>query len=470
MSELMKQQAWSPAIREAWDSLGYTTLTPVQQEVIPLVMAGRDVIVQADTGSGKTAAFAVPLCERIHAASEQVQALVLTPTRELAVQVQEEIANIGRFKQVRTLALYGRQPIARQKDRLQQAVQVVAGTPGRVLDHVQRGNLSLKAVKMVVIDEADRMLEMGFLEQVEAILAHVPQTRQMLLFSATVPDKIRRLGETHMASAQWISIETDTPVIDLIEQSCCLVADEGKDRAAEQWLCACHPERCLLFCNTREHATLLNGFLQSRGYASAVLHGGLEQRERMKTLEKFKQGLVCALVATDVAGRGIHVDEIELVISCDVPEEKENYIHRIGRTGRAGKRGKAVLLASPSETVSLAKLENYLDHDLERVAMPDETLVDEGRALLLARPQAITGQAPAVSKLRINGGKKRKIRPGDIVGAVSGITGVEAADIGLIDVQDTCSYVEILGGKGERVLAGLAETSIKGRLYKVKMM
>ena len=468
MNELMSK--WSPAIQKAWDSLGYTTLTPVQEAVIPLVMAGHDVIAQADTGSGKTAAFAVPLCERIDVASANVQALVLTPTRELAVQVQEETANIGRFKQVRTLALYGRQPIASQKDRLQQSLQVVVGTPGRVLDHVQRGNLSLEAVEMVVIDEADKMFEMGFLEQVESILEHVPQARQMLLFSATIPQKIRHLGEKHMANAKWVRIEMDTPVADLIEQTACLVAEEEKDQAAEQWLCACHPERCLLFCNTREHASSLNHFLQGRGYASAVLHGGLEQRDRMKTLEHFKQGLVSAMVATDVAGRGIHVDEVELVISCDVPEEKENYIHRIGRTGRAGKSGKAVLLAAPSELSHLAVLETYIGHELLRVALPEASLVEAGRKLLLTRPKEATGQAPAVSKLRINGGKKRKIRPGDIVGAISGIEGMEAADIGVIDVQDTCSYVEILGGKGELVLAGLDDKPIKGRLYKAKMM
>ena len=460
----------SPAIGKGLAAMGYETLTAVQAQVLPLALAGRDLMVQADTGSGKTAAFAMPLCERIEAQQAQPQALVLTPTRELAVQVQQEVASIGRFKNIRTLALYGRQPIARQTDRLRQKVQVVVGTPGRILDHIERGNLSLQDIRTLVLDEADRMLDMGFLEQVAAIIQHLPAARQTLLFSATMPEAIRVLAASYMAQPEWIRVETGEPVSEAIQQGYCVVAAAQKDQFIEQCLCAYHPERSLLFCNTREHAASLADRLQQQGYPCAALHGGLEQRLRMQTLEHFKRGLVSILIATDVAARGIHVDDVDLVISCDLPEEKENYVHRIGRTGRAGKRGQALLIVAPDELPLLGRLEDYLHYRIPRLACPTEAEAEAGRALFFARPNRAAALEPAVSKLRINGGRQKKIRPGDLVGAITSIAGVAAADIGLIDVQDTCSYVEILGGKGETVLAGLAGTAIKGRLYKAKMV
>ncbi len=460
----------SPALVAGLDALGYKEPTFVQAQIIPLALAGRDVIVQADTGSGKTAAFAIPLCERLKPDLPLPQALVLTPTRELAVQVQEEIAGIGRFKQIRTLALYGRQPVARQTDRLKQKVQVVVGTPGRILDHILRGNLTVRDIRMLVLDEADRMLDMGFLEQVGAILEQLPAVRQTLLFSATMPESIRELAARFMAEPAWVQVEAERPAAAVIEQGCCLVSAEQKDRLVEDWLCACHPASSLLFCNTREHAAALAATLVQKGYPCAVLHGGMEQRLRLDTLDRFKRGLVPHLVATDVAGRGIHADDVELVISCDVPEEKENYIHRIGRTGRAGKSGRALLLVTPEELPLLERLEAYLGYAIPRLEPPAADAVEAGRALLACDAGAREVREQLVSKLRINGGKQKKIRPGDIVGAITSLEGVAAADIGLIDVQETCAYVEILGGKGQVVLDGLAEKPIKGRLYKVKMV
>ena len=464
------KQGLSQALLQGLAALEYDEPTPVQQQVLPLALAGRDVIAQADTGSGKTLAFGIPLCERVERMRPEVQALVLVPTRELAVQVQEEIATVGRFKQVRTLAVYGRQPIARQTDRLRQGAQVVVGTPGRVLDHLERGNLSLQALRMLVIDEADKMLEMGFWEQVEAIIAQAPAVRQMLLFSATIPERVRLLGEQCMTQPAWLQVESAQPTATLVEQSCSWVATEEKAQAVEAWLCALQPERCLVFCNTRAQADDVQLFLAGRGYAAALLHGGMEQRSRLQTLEDFRQGRVWTLVATDVAGRGIHVEAVELVISCDLPEAKETYTHRIGRTGRAGQHGRALQLATPEETALLAALEDYLGMTLPKEALPDSKTVENGRTVLLQRTPREEPAELAVSKLRINGGKQKKIRPGDLVGAISHIPGVSAADIGVIDVQETCSYVEILGGKGALVLAGLAATPVKGRLYKAKFV
>ena len=465
-----QEQLLSSELLEGVSALGYGEPTPVQKQVIPQVLAGCDVIAQADTGSGKTLAFGIPLCERVEPMQPEVQALVLVPTRELAVQVQEEIATVGRFKQVRTLAIYGRQPIARQTDRLRQGAQVVVGTPGRVLDHLERGNLSLQALRVLVLDEADKMLEMGFWEQVEAIIAQAPVKRQLLLFSATIPERVRLLGEQCMTQPVWLQVEATCPTAVLVEQFCCLVAAEQKASAIEAWLCALRPERCLVFCNTRAQADDVQLFLAGRGYAAAVLHGGMEQRSRLQTLEDFRQGRVWVLVATDVAGRGIHVEAVDLVISCDLPEAKETYTHRIGRTGRAGQHGRALQLATPGEEGVLTALEGYLGGALTKEALPDLEAVETGRKLLLDRTPRTDASEPSVSKLRINGGKQKKIRPGDLVGAISHIPGVEAADIGVIDVQETCAYVEILGGKGALVLAGLAATPVKGRLYKAKLV
>lgn len=465
-----QEELLSRELLDGLAALGYDEPTAVQKQVIPQVLAGCDVIVQSDTGSGKTLAFGIPLCERVERTRSEVQALVVVPTRELAVQVQEEIATVGRFKQVRTLAVYGRQPIARQTDRLRQGAQVVVGTPGRLLDHLERGNLSLQALRMLVIDEADKMLEMGFWEQVEAIIAQTPVKRQVLLFSATIPERVRLLGEQCMSQPSWLQVETACPAAVLVEQSCCLVAAEEKASAVEAWLCALQPERCLVFCNTRAQADEVQLFLAGRGYAAAVLHGGMEQRSRLQTLEDFRQGRIWALVATDVAGRGIHVEAVELVISCDLPEAKETYTHRIGRTGRAGQHGRALQLVTPEEDVLLAALEVYLGAALPKEALPDREAVENGRKVLLERTPRIDAAEPSVSKLRINGGKQKKIRPGDLVGAISHIPGVAAADIGVIDVQETCSYVEILGGKGALVLAGLASAPVKGRLYKAKFV
>ena len=471
----MDKQFWrtsglGAAVGAGLAALGYEAPTAVQARVIPAALAGRDLIVQADTGSGKTAAFAIPVCERVAADSPRPQALVLTPTRELAVQVQEEIAGIGRFKQLRTLALYGRQPIARQTDRLRQKVQVVVGTPGRVLDHILRGTLPVEDIRLLVLDEADRMLDMGFWEQVGAILARLPVPRQTLLFSATMPAAVRELAGQFMIDPAWCEVESAQPAVDLIEQGCCVVAAAQKVQLIEAWLCACHPASSLLFCNTREQAAAVAAALAEKGYACAVLHGGLEQRQRLETLDWFKRGLIPHLVATDVAARGIHADGVELVISCDVPEELENYVHRIGRTGRAGKSGRALLLATPEEAPLVARLEVYLGYALPRLAAPTAAAIESGCARLAEQAGDRAVRAQLVSKLRINGGKQKKIRPGDLVGAITSLAGVSAADIGLIDVQDTCAYVEILGGKGQAVLDGLASTPIKGRVYKVKLV
>lgn len=464
---------FSKEIVKALETLGYETFTEVQEQVIPLALADRDVVVKAQTGSGKTGAFSIPVCEQITVEHRNPQALVLTPTRELAVQVKQYIANIGRFKKIRCAAVFGRQPVETQKRELKQRVHIIVGTPGRVMDHIERDNITLGDIKYLIIDEADKMLDMGFLDQVKAIVARLPETRVTMVFSATMPEQIQQICREYMSNPVMLAVESENPATIRIQQTYYEVGETDKFRLVKRIIYTKRPDSCILFCNTREKVALLFEKLKSEGYSCGSLHGGMEQRDRLQTIHGFKRGALQFLIATDVAARGIHVDDISLVINYDLPLDNESYVHRIGRTGRAGNEGAAITLVTADESRALSEIEQYIQHKIPKGEPPAAEEVEQGKIIFTSSKP--TGKYDVnekfnqdITRIRINAGKKVKMRPGDILGAIANIPGVEAGDTGIIDVQETCSYVEILGGKGELVMKALQSAKIKGKIHTIK--
>jgi len=472
----IESYGFSTEIVKALTSLGYESLTEVQERVIPLVLIGKDIIVRSQTGSGKTAAFAIPVCEKIELEQRSPQVLVLTPTRELAVQLKQDITNIGRFKRIRCCVIFGKQPMDIQTRELKQRVHIIVGTPGRTFDHIERQNIILKDIKYLIIDEADKMLDMGFLEQVEAIIKMLPKGRITMLFSATMPDKISKICSTYMIHPMQIEVESDNPTGEKIQQGYYEVEEDNKFNLVTKIIYSSQPESCILFCNTREKVDTLFERMEREGFFCRNLHGGMEQRDRLETIQSFKRGEFPFLIATDVVARGIHIDAISLVVNYDMPLDHESYVHRIGRTGRAGNIGAAISLVTMGEMNALYDIEDYVQYKIPRQEYPTLEEVTTGKeifgnrsknkpVLKIDKSQELNKE---ITRLRINAGKKTKMRPGDILGAMSSIDGVSGADIGVIDVQDTCSYVEILGEKGDLVMNALQHTAIKGKIHSIK--
>jgi ATP-dependent RNA helicase DeaD len=457
--------------------LGYESATGVQGEVIPLALENKDIIAKAQTGSGKTAAFGIPLCERIDWEAKEPQALVLTPTRELCVQVKEDITNIGRFKRVRCAAVFGKQPVTVQLRELKQKVHIVVGTPGRAYDLIQRGALNLEKVKYLVIDEADKMLNMGFIDQVEDIIKLLPRERVTMLFSATMEEKIERLCSKYMINPVKIEITPESLTSEKINQVLYEVESSKKLTVLQKILYVENPDSCIIFCSTKDSVDRLTADMKDRGYTCQALHGGLEQRDRLDIMKSFKRGEFRFLVATDVAARGIDVESLSHIINYDVPVEKESYVHRIGRTGRAGSSGKAITFADPREYRILGEIEEYIGYKIPRGEEPYKEEVDRAKKAFEEKnnrkPELKadkgTNLNKQITKLYIGAGKKKKLRAGDIVGAITSIKGVSADDIGIIDVLDYVTYVDILDGKGKLVLESLKNTTIKGKLVKVEI-
>lgn len=477
------------------NAMGYHRPMPVQEKVLEGVLAREDLIVRSKTGSGKTAAFGIPAVEQIDIEETLPQVLVLTPTRELAVQVCEEIGEIGRYKKVRCLPVYGKQPIHIQLRQLKQRVHVVVGTPGRLGDLIRKKHLKLEALKYLIIDEADELLKRGFLEEVEAIINKTPTERCTLLFSATMPEQIEKICSVYMKEPTRIEIESKETPIDEINQSWYPAAEEWKFKILLDVLKDKDPASCMIFCNTRTKVDQVAEKLRRGGFACTSLHGKMAQKYRLRAIRDFKEGKVPYMVATDLAGRGIHVDDLELVVNYGVPVESESYVHRIGRTGRAGNQGQALSLVSPNEQKRWKEVQDFIGY---QVPAADGEEISEGRGRgskngtkeATNRKNKQAPKAPRkdkkgnnlkntknnrnnkkqkdIIKLRINAGKKKKMRPGDLLGAISNISGVTGEDIGIIDIQDTCSYVEIFNNKGMRVLDVLAKTKVKGRTVTVK--
>lgn len=373
MKTKFEDLAIQPEILRAIEELGFDEPTEVQRLAIPPVLDKRDLIVMAKTGSGKTAAFGIPILQQVDPSAPGPQALILTPTRELAVQVDSDLKAYSKHLSLRTTAVYGQHSVNVEIEALKKGVSVVTGTPGRVYDHIRQGELTTKHIRFLVLDEADRMLDMGFIDQVVRIIKTLPSNRVTLLFSATMPPEVRRICQQYMKTPDTIEIESDTKTVDSINQVYCRVEKNDKRNQLHRILTVEQPDSCMIFCNTRAAVDRVQEFLHRKGYASQALHGDIPQGRRLKTIQQFKKSDFHMLVATDVAARGIHVEELSLVINYDVPNEKDSYVHRIGRTGRAGSGGKAITLVSSDEIISLYEIEEHIGAMIAEGDLPTDT-------------------------------------------------------------------------------------------------
>lgn len=476
MSEVQfKDYELSEEIVKALDVLKYEKPTEVQSRVIPVALQEEDLIVKSQTGSGKTAAFGIPICELVDWAENKPQALILTPTRELAAQVKEDITNIGRFKRIKAVALFGKQPFAPQKVELTQKTHVVVGTPGRVSDHIERGTIHLNRIKYLVIDEADEMLNMGFIEQVEAIIKKLPKDHVTMLFSATLPEAVKNLCRKYMSSPMDIEINSEEVTTAKIEHALIEVKQPAKFPLLVDMITVENPDSCIIFCRTQDQVDALFRGLADLQFPCDKIHGGMMQDERFEVMNAFKRGQFRYLIATDVAARGIDIESITHVINYDIPLEKESYVHRIGRTGRAGKTGKAITFATPNEHKWVKEIEGYIGFSIPDMKAPSADAVAYAKEAFeqkiniqpIRKKDKSESLNKEIMKLYFNGGKKKKLRAVDFVGTIAKVEGITAEDIGIITIQDNVSYVDILNGKGSLVLEAMKTTTIKGKLLKV---
>ncbi len=476
----MKQKTFndyvlSEDLLKALALLEYHAPTSVQAEVIPQLLENIDIIVNSQTGSGKTAAFAIPIIEKLQWEENKPQVIVITPTRELAIQVKEDFFNIGRFKRIKVSAVFGKSPYHIQQKELRQKTHVVVGTPGRLIDHLDRGTLDLSMVKYLVIDEADEMLRMGFVEQVEAIIKRIPKNRVTVVLSATMPDDIRRLCEKYMKEPSHVNIEAQEQAAQHIIQLRLNVEENQKLELLKDLIITENPDSCIVFCNTQLKVDQVFDALDALDYPCDEIHGGMEQNDRLSVMDDFKRGKFRYLIATDVAARGIDIDQIGLVVNYDIPNTCENYVHRIGRTGRIGNSGKAITFVCPSDKKQLEEIHEYIGREIPLGERPEHHVVLTSEPAFIekanSQPEVKENKGAKLSeeimKLHINGGKKTKMRAVDIVGTLCGIEGVDASDIGIINILDISTYVEILNGKGEHVYKALQDRPIKGRMRRV---
>ena len=557
----------------ALSSLGYEGPTPIQREAIPVLLAGRDALAQAATGTGKTAAFALPILQALKAGHRPAEpsALVLVPTRELCMQVSEAMHRYGRELEVRCLPIYGGQPIVRQLRELKRGVDVVIATPGRAVDHIKRGTLALKGVRIVVLDEADEMLDMGFQEDLETILEATPSSRQTVLFSATMPSRINSIASRHLNNPVRIESER-VPIAQgeapAVRQTAYVVARAHKTAALVRILDIEAPTATLVFCRTRDEVNTLTDTLNGRGYRAAALHGGVDQNQRERVIERLRSGATDLVVATDVAARGLDVDSLTHVVNFDVPSATESYVHRIGRVGRAGRAGVAITLAEPREHRMIKTIERVTgtripieklptladlhtrrlemtraaliesleaddldtfravvdslseDHDVVEIALAAVRLAHEAtggpvteveipdeRAPSGDRPKDRGGDRPKrdgdrggdrkdrggdrpkdrgsdrpgghgkkgapsgdLVRVQLNLGTDAGIRPQDLVGAIANETGLQGREIGITEISDRFSVVEVPRKRAKDVVTALESTRLRGRKVKARVM
>ena len=447
-----------PALFQGLDALGHVRMTPIQARSLPALIAGRDVIAQAPTGSGKTAAFGLGLLHRLDPSRIQLQALVLCPTRELADQVSKHIRKFATgIANMKLLTLTGGMPLGPQLASLAHAPHVVVGTPGRVQELLRKQALDLRGVRTLVLDEADRMLDMGFEEPIREIIGKTPKDRQTLLFSATYPDAIREIGRRSMREPLEVSIDdgaAQAPITQLFFE-----VDAAQKPAALAGLLLEHnPDSAVVFCNMRRDADDVASSLAHVGFSAAALHGDMEQRDRDEVLVQFGNRSCNVLVASDVAARGLDIDDLGAVVNYELPTDPDVYVHRIGRTGRAGRDGLALSLVAPREMPRALQLEAKQGRPLRW-----------GRATL-ANLRSCKAPAAPMATLRIDAGRSDKLRPGDIVGAITGEAGLKSEAIGKIDVFATRSYVAIARAQVDKALARLQAGRIKGRNFRVRRM
>ncbi len=461
MTDRFAQLSLSPATLHNLEQLGYTQMTPIQAASLPLTLAGQDLIAQASTGSGKTAAFGLPLIERLHSAgspSAPVQAVVLCPTRELADQVTLEIRRLARARQnVKVVTLCGGVALRGQTVSLEHGADVVVGTPGRILDHLERGSLSLADVRTLVLDEADRMLDMGFFDDIAKVVRQCAKDRQTLLFSATYPEGIAKLAAQFMRNPQTVKVQAQHSA-HKIRQIFIQVAESERLHAVSSLLAHFRPERTLAFCNTKQQCRDLVAVLQAQGYMALALFGELEQRERDQVLVQFANRSCSVLVATDVASRGLDVEGLEAVINVDVTPDAEIHIHRIGRTGRGDAEGLAITLASMDEMGSVGKIEVMQGRE------------SQWQPLDSFKPSAGGRLLPPMRTLQIVGGRKEKIRAGDVMGALAGECQLTREQVGKINVNEFSTYVAVQSELAATVTAQLSRGKIKGKSVKVRLL
>ena len=445
-----------PALLENIESLGYTHLTPIQAETLPYILEGKDVIAQAKTGSGKTAAFGIGLLSRLDFSSFRVQALVICPTRELADQVCKEIRRLARFTQnIKVQSLCGGVPFGPQVGSLEHGVHVVVGTPGRLQEHLRKRSLRLSNLKVLVLDEADRMLDMGFEEVITEVISYAPTHRQTLLFSATYSDPIREISQKFQYKP--VSVTIDSSHHDsVIEQRFYQIQKSQRINALGYLLAFHRPESTVVFCNTKRECQDIESALNNSGFSVQALHGDLDQKHRDQVLVRFANNSCSILVATDVAARGLDIKELQAVINYDLPWDPEIYVHRIGRTGRAGKKGLAFSLCTEQELNRVVAIEEYQ-------SIPAKW--DEIAPFEMTYEQRFE---PPMVTLWIDGGRKDKVRPGDILGALTGAAGIEGSDVGKIDVFDAHAYVAIKKNSADKALVCLKNGKIKGRNFMVR--
>ena len=504
-------------ILKAVKELGYEAPSPIQQKTIPLLLEGRDIIGQAQTGTGKTAAFALPVLHSINVKNTEVQALVLTPTRELAIQVAEAIHSYAKhLGKVRVLPVYGGQSISQQIRHLRSGVQIIVGTPGRVMDHMRRETLDISNLKMVVLDEADEMLRMGFIDDVEWILSHTPKERQTALFSATMPREVRRIADSYLNDAVNIQIEVKTLTVPTISQFYLNVSERQKTDALTRILEteSAPGEAVLIFHRTKVGAAELADKLQARGYAAEPMHGDMSQAQRETVIKKLKNGKIEIVVATDVAARGLDVERISTVVNYDMPSDTESYVHRIGRTGRAGREGRTILFVTPRQQRMMRDIERYTKQKIEPIKLPTQadvaarrvglikekiiaTLTEQDLELYLSLVEDLAEETSAdiaeiaaaavfltvgdkpievnvepereqiifseegMVRLFIDVGRRHQISPGDIVGSIANEANIPGKAIGAIDVNDRFTLVDIPGELVEQVLQKMQRSKIR---------
>ena len=508
--------------------MGFEEATPIQSQAIPVILEGKDIIGQSQTGTGKTAAFGIPLLERINPEDRRLQALILCPTRELAIQVSEEFRKLLKYKDnIRVLPIYGGQPIDRQIAALRKGTQVVIGTPGRVMDHMRRRTIKAETVQMMVLDEADEMLDMGFREDIETILVKIPEEHQTLLFSATLSPEILDITKRFQKNPEFIKIVRKELTVPNIEQYYFDVKEKTKLDALCRIIDVYDPKLAMVFCNTKKRVDDLVEMMQGRGYFAEGLHGDLKQAQRDKVMQKFRNGTIEILVATDVAARGIDVDDIDVVFNYDVPQDEEYYVHRIGRTGRAGKAGKAFTFCVGKEIYKLRDIMRYTKtkiqqqklptlsdveemktniylekikgiieeghltkyiHLVDRLMEEDYTSIDIAAALLkdhlsdvnaddidalddinLGGTELYGGEGEKMVRLFINAGKKSKIRAKDIVGAIANEAGIPGKTLGEIAIFDEYTFVDVPNEFVRDILHGMKHAKIKGKRVHIEI-
>lgn len=523
----------SDDIKRAVIEMGFEEPSPIQSQSIPVILSGKDVIGQAQTGTGKTAAFSIPILEMVNPEEKNLQAVVLCPTRELAIQVSTEIRKIGKYTHgIKSLPVYGGQPIERQIKALKGGVQIVIGTPGRVIDHINRKTLKMDNVKMVILDEADEMLDMGFREDIEMILSKTPEERQTTFFSATMPKGILDLTKKYQKNPEHIKVVRKELTVPNIKQYYIETRAANKLEVLSRLIDVYNPKLSVVFCNTKKGADELVSDLQARGYFADALHGDLKQTQRDIVMDKFRNGTIDILVATDVAARGIDVDDVEAVFNYDLPQDEEYYVHRIGRTGRAGRSGISFSFVFGKEMRKMRDIERYtktklVKHDIPSVADVEEKKVstffnqvkevveaghltkqiqwlenfcseseaeygvvdiaaallkialgDEEKQEIVEEPSRSrregrskskdTGAKEGMIRLFINVGRNQRVQAKDILGAIAGEAGIPGKLVGTIDIYDKYTFVEVPKQNAKKVLEKMKDIKIKGNKINIE--